>query len=320
MKIIRAFISGCAIALGCGFGYAQKVVPIKYGDFENWVTRHISESRALGGKKRVLYEIAPDAVIEGNKPYNNMGGSPWATSNVYARVVGISKASNAVFPDRSPSGGRCCKLTTMMEECTVLGLIDLEVLVSGSIYLGWNNEPISSTSNPYGKMEMGIPYSERPKALRFDYRLLVPKDARRVHASGRDTKELPGSDHAEVCILLQRRWEDEKGNLYAKRVGTGRERFSNTTDGWVKKHDIPVIYGDATTNAAYKPYMGLIPASRPYYARNSKGKLVPVKEVGWDAPDATPTHLMVMASSGCGTAYEGTPGMTFWVDNFALTF
>ena len=103
MKIIRAFISGCAIALGCGFGYAQKVVPIKYGDFENWVTRHISESRALGGKKRVLYEIAPDAVIEGNKPYNNMGGSPWATSNVYARVVGISKASNAVRSEEHTS-------------------------------------------------------------------------------------------------------------------------------------------------------------------------------------------------------------------------
>ncbi|MCM1021774.1 MAG: PCMD domain-containing protein [Muribaculum sp.] len=299
---------------------AQKIEPINFGNFETWVTRNINESRALGGNKKVLYEIGPETVIDGNKAYIPLGGSPWATSNVYARVVGISKGSNAVFPDNNPEGGRCCKLTTMIEECTVLGLVDLEVLVSGSIYLGWNKEPISSTSNPYGKMEMGIPFTKRPKTLRFDYRLLVPKDAKRIHASGRDKKELDGQDHAEVYILLQRRWEDEKGNLYAKRVGTGRERYSSTTNGWVKNHDIPVIYGDATTNPNYKSFMQLIPNSRPYYARNSKGKLVPVKEVGWDSPDATPTHMLVMASSGCGTAYEGTPGMTFWVDNFALTY
>lgn len=299
---------------------AQDSTPIKYGNFETWVTRNINESRALGGNKIALYEIGPETVIDGNKVYNNLGGSPWATSNIYARVAGISKGSNAVFPDKNPAGGRCCKLTTMIEKCTVLGLIDLEVLVSGSIYLGWNKEPISSTANPYGKMEMGIPFTGRPKALRFDYRLLVPDGAKRIHASGRDTKELDGKDHAEVYILLQRRWEDEHGNLFAKRVGTGRERYSKTTAGWVNGHEIPVIYGDATKDPGFKSYMQLIPQSRPYYARNSKGKLVPVKEVGWDSPDATPTHLMVMASSGCGTAYEGTPGMTFWVDNFALTY
>lgn len=317
MKYPAYIIAGMMTALGL---QAQTVSPIRYGNFETWVTRNINESRALGGKKIKLYEIGPETVVDGNKAYNNLGGSPWATSNVYARVVGISKGSNAVFPDNNPEGGRCCKLTTMMEKCTVLGLVDLEVLVSGSIYLGWNKEPISSTSNPYGKMEMGIPFTQRPKTLRFDYRLLVPEGVRRIHASGRDTHELDGKDHAEVYIILQRRWEDEHGNLFAHRVGTGRERYSTTTNGWVKGHDIPVIYGDATKNAAYKPYMQLIPTSRPYYARNSKGKLVPVKEVGWDSPDAVPTHLMVMASSGCGTAYEGTPGMTFWVDNFALTY
>ena len=66
--------------------------------------------------------------------------------------------------------------------------------------------------------------------------------------------------------------------------------------------------------------MGLIPEDRSYYARNSKGKMVPVKEVGWDAPDATPTHLILMASSGCGVAYEGVVGMNLWVDNFYLRY
>lgn len=48
--------------------------------------------------------------------------------------------------------------------------------------------------------------------------------------------------------------------------------------------------------------------------------MVPVKEVGWDLPDATPTHLLVMASSGSGTAYIGTLGLTLWVDNIGLVY
>ena len=30
--------------------------------------------------------------------------------------------------------------------------------------------------------------------------------------------------------------------------------------------------------------------------------------------------MLVMASSGCGTAYIGTIGMTLWVDNMALVY
>ena len=66
--------------------------------------------------------------------------------------------------------------------------------------------------------------------------------------------------------------------------------------------------------------MGLIPEKKSYYAANSKGKMVPVREVGWDSAEATPTHLMVMFSSGSGEPYTGTPGATFWVDNVELVF
>ena len=54
--------------------------------------------------------------------------------------------------------------------------------------------------------------------------------------------------------------------------------------------------------------------------RNSKGKLVPIREEKWDGANATPTHMMLMASSGCGTAYVGTIGMTLWIDNMALVY
>lgn len=86
---------------------AQAVELIKYGDFENWETRNIRESKVIGGQLKQVYEIAPNAVINEAAPYENMGGSPWATSNVYANVMGVVKTSNTVYPDRNPAGGRC---------------------------------------------------------------------------------------------------------------------------------------------------------------------------------------------------------------------
>lgn len=301
--------------------FAQKTELIEYGDFEQWVTRNIKESRILGGNTRQVYEIAPNATINGSEPYSPQGGSPWETSNVMANVMGIIKTSNAVFPDTRAQGNRCCKLTTILEKCKALGIINIEVLVSGSIFTGKMHEPIRSTSEPYSKMEWGIPFTKRPSALQFDYKLSVPDTDTRLYSSGFGSKKTyPGRDEAEVFILLQRRWEDSDGNLYAKRVGTGRHRFAKTTPDWVNSYTIPILYGDITTSPQYKSYMELIPEDRSYYALNSKGELVPVKEVGWDNINATPTHMLVMASSGCGSAYLGTVGMTFWIDNISLVY
>ena len=302
-------------------GMSQTTEKIRYSDFENWVTRHIPESKVLGGQTKTVYEIGPTQTIEGAVAYRNKGGSPWATSNVYARVMGVNKASNAVFPDVHEGHGKCCKMSTILEKCKVLGLMNMEVLVSGSIFLGQMLEPVTSTKSPYSKMEMGIPFTKRPKYLVYDYRVAVPANAQKIRSTGFGSKKnLAGKDNAEVFMFLQRRWEDEDGNLYAKRVGTIRERFGASTAGWVNGHAAEVMYGDITKSPKYKSYMGLIPEDRSYYARNSKGKMKPVKEVGWDSPDAVPTHLIIMASSGSGLAYEGTVGMTLWVDNFFLKY
>jgi hypothetical protein len=300
---------------------AEKVESIKYGNFENWVTRNIKESSVIGGSTKQVYEIAPNATINGSTAYSNQGGSPWATSNVMAKVCGITKTSNAVFPDKRDNG-RCCKMTTLMEHCKAIGIINIDVVVAGSIFLGEMLEPISSTKEPYSKMEMGVAFTKRPTALQFDYKLSMPDASTgRTYSSGFGKKKtLTGNDNAEVYIILQRRWEDADGNLYAKRVGTGRERYSKSTNGWVNNHRIKIHYGDITNESYYKSYMGLISADKSYYAKNSKGKMVPVKEVGWDSADATPTHMLVMASSGSGTAYIGTIGLTLWVDNFALVY
>lgn len=300
---------------------AESFVLFKYGDMNQWITRNIPESAIIGGNNKVLYEIGPTQTINGAKAYSNLGGSPWATSNVYAHVAGINKGSNAVFPDIRSGSNKCVKLTTLIEKCKAIGIINIDVLVGGTIFLGKMFEPVTSTSNPYSKMEMGVPFTNRPKALRFDYKLSMPKENTRIYSSGFGKKKtLNGHDNAEVMVLLQRRWEDSKGNLYAKRVGTGRERFGTSTNGWVNNHELKIHYGDITGDPAYKSYMGLIPESRSYYARNSKGKMVPVKEVGWDSADATPTHIILMASSASGEAYIGTPGLTLWIDNIGALY
>lgn len=308
----------CLIAFGAS---AQKEELIKYGDFENWVTRNIKESRLLGGHDKTLYEIAPTTTLNGNTPYSNMGGSPWATSNVLASPVGIVKTSNAVFPDTRAAGNKCAKLTTRYEECKVLGMVNMEVMVAGSIFLGRMFEPIKSTSNPYSKMEMGVPFTRRPKALKFDYKLSIPNTNQRIYSSGFGKKKVyDGTEVAEAFILLQRRWEDAEGNLYAKRVGTGRVHLDKSTNGWVNGFTLPVLYGNISGRPDFKPYMGLISEADSYYARNSKGKMVPVKEVDWDAPDAAPTHLLVMFSAASGKAYIGTLDLTLWLDNVKLVY
>ncbi len=316
LKVIFLFVLSC-ISLNLS---ALRLEPIKYGDFSNWVSREIAESKVLGGKKKTIYEIAPTRTIPGNNSvYKNEGGSPWATSNVYAKVAGIVKGSGTVSP-AVINGNKVARMEARMEEVKVLGLINMDVMVAGTIFLGRIFEPITSPKGPYSKMEMGIPYTKRPVALVYDYRVDMPNVDTRVKSTGFSSKKtLKGRDNAEVYVLLQKRWEDKDGNLFAQRVGTGRERYSQNVP-WTKHHVLPIHYGDISGESWFKAWMGLIDGEKAYYATNSKGKLVPVHEIGWAEKDAAPTHVLVMASSSCGEAYVGTEGLTLYIDNIAFGF
>lgn len=315
--MITRKIAFIILSIIAGLSTADAQQQLKYSNFDQWVVREIPESGIIGGKTKTLYEIGPNDTIKGAKAYSSTS-SPWATSNVYARVVGVNKGSVAVYPDKH-GAGRCVKLTTKLDSIKALGLVNIEVLVGGSMFLGQMMEPVKSSSDPYSKMEMGVAFTGRPKALKFDYKVNCPNVNHRIICTGfSKKKEIAGRDSSEVFIILQRRWE-ENGKIYAKRVGTGRERFFKTTD-WVEGHTLDVNYGDITKQPYYQPWMGLIPEEKCYYAINSKGKMVPVHEVGWDSPDAKPTHILIMASAACGTAYVGTPGQTLWIDNIELVY
>ena len=76
-----------SVVLADGDGVtSENVVPFAYGDMDNWIVREIHESGIIGGNTKWLYELGPSDTIVGNTAFRNMGGSPWATSNVMAKV------------------------------------------------------------------------------------------------------------------------------------------------------------------------------------------------------------------------------------------
>lgn len=293
---------------------------IRYGNFDQWITRNIKESGVLGGHTRTLYEIGPNATWNNNNPYNGSGGSPWATSNVLAKVAGITKTNTSVYKEARAGHGYCAKLFTHVEKCVVLGLVNIKVLAAGSIFLGKMQEPITGTKNPMSKMDAGIKFSKRPKAICFDYKVQLSGKPNRVRQTGfSKVTTVQGIDMPDCILYLQKRWEDANGNIFAKRVGTMVQRFSKNT-AWVNNAKFTIHYGDITKQPFYKSYMGLTKGDVVKYARNSKGKLVEIQEVGWGDANDTPTHICLQFDSSHGGAYVGSEGNAFWVDNVRLVY
>lgn len=300
-------------------GYGQeRFVPFKYGDFNSWVTRHVKESGIIGGDTKTLYEVGPTQSISGNEPYTNKGGSPWGTSNVMAKVSGITKTNVSVFREKRDAG-YCAKLVTHIEKVKVLGLININVLAAGSLYLGDMKEPITGTKEGPQALNWGIPFTGRPKALRYDYKVAIANSPDRIRLTGFSGKStIKGKDLAVTVLLLQKRHEDTKGNITAKRVGTLVITYDKSTQEWKNGATYEIWYGDIRKRKDYNAeLMGLRSTD---YARNSHGKSVPVKETSFATAGEKPTHLVLQFSSSHGGAYIGSPGNTFWVDNVGLVY
>ena len=271
-----------------------------------------------GGNTKWLYELGPSDTIVGNTAFRNMGGSPWATSNVMAKVAGVVKTNTSVFPEKR-GDGMCARMETRYESVKVFGLVDIEVIAAGSVFLGTVHEPIKGTKNPQAMLQSGVPFSKKPKALRFDYKVKAAPEKNRVRSTGFSRKStVAGQDSLAVILLLQKRWEDEEGNVYSKRVGTMVQRYTESTPDWVNDATYPILYGNITSKPEYKPYMRIQVEER--YTLNSKGKSVPIQEVGWAEPGEAPTHMVLQFTSSHGGAYIGSPGNTFWIDNVELIY
>ena len=253
--------------------YAQrKTEVIRYGDLDQWVVRKITESAIIGKETKTLYCVGPMDTIIGNKPFEPKA-SPWGSSNVMARVSGITKASVSVYPERRDEG-YCARLETGIESISAMGIMNVKVLVGGCLYLGRFLEPAKNSSETWGQIVCGIPFHQKPTSLLFDYKVKLSGDPNRIKLSGFSKRsEVNGIDMPLVNLFLQKRWEDKDGNIYAKR-----------------------------------------------YSLNSKGKNVPIQEIGWGTEDDEVTHMILEFCSSHGGSYIGSPGNTFWVDNIRLGY
>lgn len=297
---------------------AERVEPIPFGDMESWTVRYIKESKLLGGKTKELYCLAPLDTIWENGPYiYGQNGNPWATSNAYANVIGIEKAAGTMTPEKREDGGTCCRLDVELLGVRVIGMIDVQVLVPGTLFTGRNLEPITTAKDPYQNIDFGIPFTGRPSALMFDYKCIISPEQWVWYAKGMaKPKKQEGHDQAEAYIYLQHRWEDENGNIHSIRVGTGYQRFTESQETWVNGYRLPIHYGDITGETWYEDYMGFKEMQR---AVNSKGKVVLIQEEGWDGT-LDPTHMVIMLTSGRYEAFVGKAGNVFWVDNVNLVY
>ena len=292
---------------------------IKFGNFESWITRSVKESLIVGGKTQTLYEVGPKGTYDGARAYTNQGGSPWGSSNVYAKVYGVVKTNVSVYPDKH-GDGQCAKLYTHIASCKVIGIVNISVLASGSIFLGSIIEPITGSNDPMSKMNAGVPFTRKPKALKIDYKYYSP-GGDRIRETGFSRRQtVAGKDMGHIICLLQKRWEDADGNIHALRIGTMHHYFTQNTSDWKEGQTFNIHYGDITHESYYRDYMALMSGETAFHALNSKGKCVPIHEEGWAGPNETPTHIILKFDSSGGGAYVGTIGNTLWVDNVKLVY
>ena len=320
MRWTRLFaLSLCAILYVAPGLRAQENVVRKindFGRFDDWCLREVKESGIIGGKTKYLYEFYgdQDTLATGKTPFKAPKDYLWRTNNVLAIVAGVVKTNNTVFPEKR-GDGYCARIETHIEEVKALGIVNMEVTCQGALLVGALPEPITTTKDPMSKVLYGVPFTGSPKALRLDYKADVGNEVIRGTGFSK-LKPMGYPDYAEITVILQKRWEDEEGNVHALRVGTGIERIMEDVPQWKNGYEVKVHYGDITSRPFYKEYMGLKTDSETaYHALNSKGKNVIISEDGWAEPGTEPTHLMIHIISSCGNAFYGGVGNTVWVDN-----
>lgn len=288
----------------------------EYGKFDTWSRREVKESGLIGGNVKHLYEFFgnQETTFTGKISFTAPSDYLWRTNNVLAIVAGVVKTNNTVFPE--PRGdGWCARIETHIEEVKALGVINMDVTCQGALMVGVLPEPITTTKDPMAKVLYGVPFNGRPRAIRMDIKADVGYEVIRGTGFSR-LKPMGYPDSAEVTVMLQKRWEDEEGNIHALRVGTAIRRISEDIPEWINGYELEIGYGDISGEPYYEEYMGMkTDPEIAYHAINSKGENVIIHEEGWADPDTEPTHMILHVISSCGKAFYGGVGNTVWLDN-----
>jgi len=315
--VISYLSLGTVISQNSASIYTDKNDQLNYSALDFWYSRKVKESFLLSGKTIDLYGVgvvSPKSDFFDTKLKDPK--SPWGTTNIYSKMV-LDVANTRVFPEKRGSG-YCCRLETAIRRDNIAGL-KVEVLIAGTLFVGELIEPVRGLKDPVKNVSQGIPFTQKPKAVKFDYKYEVGD--KRVKAIY-NIDPIEGPDKAEFCLILQKRWEDKNGNVFATRIGGARQFFTSSVDQWVNGVSFPIFYGNITHLPQYdKKTMGLIPSVGEVYVKNSQGKVVPLVETGWGKPEDTSTQLIFyFTSSYEGIQYQGSPESVFWVDNIEFVY
>ena len=319
--IIVAF---CILSVGTNAFSQNKVTnfidnqgQLNYSALDTWYARKVKESALLSGKTIELYGVGR---VDPNSDFYNTtlkdDKSPWSTTNIYSKMI-LDIGNTRVFPEKR-GDGYCCRLETGIRKDNIVG-VKIEVLIAGTLFLGDLIEPVKSVKDPLKNVNQGVPFNKKPKAVKFDYKYKVGEN--RVNAIY-SVKPVAGTDKADFALILQKRWEDKNGNVFATRIGGARQLFTGTVNQWVNGSIFPITYGDITHLPEYDAKtMGLIPGVSEVYVKNSQNKMVSLVETGWGQPDDVPTHLiMYFTSSYQGVDFTGSTETVFWVDNIEFVY
>lgn len=297
--------------------FVNNMGQLNYSSLDFWYARKVKESSLLSGKTIDLFGVGKvdpksdffDITLKDEK-------SPWGTTNIYSKMM-LDIGNTRVFPEKR-GDGYCCRLETGIRKDNIVGL-KVEVLIAGTLFVGEIIEPVKGLKDPLKNVNQGVPFNKKPKAVKFDYKYKVGKN--RVNAIY-NVKPVDGTDKAEFAMILQKRWEDKDGNVFATRIGGARHFFTGRVSDWINGAMFPVTYGDVTHLPEYEPKtMGLIPDVSEVYVKNSHNKMVSMVETGWGNPDDIPTHLILyFTSSYEGVKYTGSTETIFWVDNIEFVY
>lgn len=107
------------------------------------------------------------------------------------------------FPEKR-GDGYCARLDTRMESVKVLGLVNITVLAAGSIFTGSVHEPIKGTKNPQKMLQTGIPFTKKPVALQFDYKVKMSDREKRIRATGfSKITDVAGKDYPAAILFCR---------------------------------------------------------------------------------------------------------------------
>lgn len=215
------------------------------------------------------------------QPGEDKESSIWDTANKGLSIVGQSNTGPEVVAGTDLSA----RLRSVRAPLFVR-------MAAGTLYTGSFTEGFPDPADPRSNIDFGVQFGGRPAAFQVEYRYL-PGDE---YLDG-DGNPLPGSDQADIYVLLERRQGDQ-----VQRIGTGWFRSPERVEDWASI-EVPIKYGELSANDPEFSYANILPGQ------------------SWGNPQDRPTHItVVFSSSALGDFFTGAIGSELWINNFELVY